>query len=281
MRLLKQKGIQLHRVRGHLNAEEETKSKLFAKYERRKKRQSERHVLRREMATHAIPRLFVSRRTDKNPNGFNWAICRKDDSFLSRGELEIWRHFSRKTHFAKDRRYRLDHEDFIYTEKFDEIAVATISPELRAEIELTPPVVLGPKNAFEEDEVDALVGVVSNVPCSTLVGVCLNCCGVAGPIAFLDVCGVSSGRPSPWRPAMPRPPGVKLSHLLFCVRQCIPEFCVGCNLVVSCLTSVFLSDVTILGCSVMSTSLLAMSSARFVCCGKKSLLGCAMLRSSA
>ena len=185
MRLLKQKGIQLHRVRGQLNAEEETKSKLFAKYERRKKRQSERHVLRREMATHAIPRLFVSRRTDKNPNGFNCAICRKDVSFLSRGELEIWRHFGRKTHFAKDRRYRLDHEDFIYTEKFDEIAVATISPELRAEIELTPPVVLGPKNAFEEDEVDALVGVVSNVPCSTLVGGLFELLRSGGSHSFL------------------------------------------------------------------------------------------------
>ena len=38
------------------------------------------------MAEHAIPRLFVSQRSDKNPNGFNCAICRKDISFLSKGE---------------------------------------------------------------------------------------------------------------------------------------------------------------------------------------------------
>ena len=123
MQLLKQKGIELDRARGHLDAEEVTKSKLFAKYERRKKRQTERHVLRRSMAIHPIPRLFVSQRADKNPNGFNCAICRKDISFLWRGELEIWRHFGCKTHFVKDQRYRLDHEDTVYTAGFDEIAV--------------------------------------------------------------------------------------------------------------------------------------------------------------
>ena len=42
--------------------------------------------------------------------------------------------------------------------------------ELRAEIEKTPAVVLGRKNRFVEDEVDALVGVESNVPSSVLVG---------------------------------------------------------------------------------------------------------------
>ena len=185
MQLLKQKGIQLDRARGHLDAEEVTKSKLFAKYERRKKRQTERHVLRRSMAIHPIPRLFVSQRADKNPNGFNCAICRKDISFLWRGELEIWRHFGCKTHFAKDQRYRLDHEDTVYTAGFDEIAVATISPELRAEIEKTPPVVLGKKNAFVEDEVDALVGVVSNVPSSTLVGGLFELLRSGGSHSFL------------------------------------------------------------------------------------------------
>ena len=42
--------------------------------------------------------------------------------------------------------------------------------ELRAEIEDTFPVVLGNKNALKEDEVDASVGVVSNIPSATLVG---------------------------------------------------------------------------------------------------------------
>ena len=45
-----------------------------------------------------------------------------------------------------------------------------LSPELRAEIEHTPSVVLGQKNTIVEDEVDALVVVVSNVVSSTLVG---------------------------------------------------------------------------------------------------------------
>ena len=218
MQLLKQKGIQLDRARGQLDAEEVTKSKLFAKYERRKKRQTERHVLRRSMAIHPIPRLFVSQRADKNPNGFNCAICRKDISFLWRGELEIWRHFGCKTHFAKDQRYRLDHEDTVYTAGFDEIAVATISPELRAEIEKTPPVVLGKKNAFVEDEVDALVGVVSNVPSSTLVGglfECLSCCGAGDLTASLEDSGASSGQRFQLRLAMPRPPGVRLNRLWY------------------------------------------------------------------
>ena len=69
-------------------------------------------------------------------------------SILVAGELEIWRFFGWKTHFAKDQRYRLDHEDTVYTAGFDETAVATIPPELRAEIEKTPPVALGKKNAF-------------------------------------------------------------------------------------------------------------------------------------
>ena len=212
---LKQKGIQLDRARGHLDAEEVTKSKLFAKYERRKKRQTERHVLRRGMAIHPIPRLFVSQRMDKNPNGFNCAICRKDISFLWRGELEMWRLFGCKTHFAKDQRYRLDHEDTVYTAGFDEIAVATISPALRAESEKTPPVVLGKKNAFVEDEVDALVGVVSNVPSSTLVGGLLELLRSGGLTAALEDSEASSGQRFQLRLAMPRPPEVGLSRLWF------------------------------------------------------------------
>ena len=170
MRLLRAKGIHLHRAQAQLNVEETTKSKLFAKYEMKKKRQTERHVLRKEMAEHAISRLFVSRRSDGSPNGFNCAICRKDISFLTRGEAEIYRHFTGKTHFLKDRRYRLDHEDVVYTTRFDAVEVSAVPPELRAEIEMTPPVILGKKNAFAEDEIDALVGVESNVPSSTLVG---------------------------------------------------------------------------------------------------------------
>ena len=170
VRLLKSKGIQLPGRESQLDEEEKTKRKLFTKFERRKRRQTERHVLRKEMAVHAIPQLFVSQRSDKSPNGFNCAICKKDISFLSRGAPEIWRHFSRKSHYLKDRRYRLDHEDVFYTPQFDAVEVATISAELRAEIEETPPVTLGKKNPFREDEVDALVGVVSNVPSATLVG---------------------------------------------------------------------------------------------------------------
>ena len=48
--------------------------------------------------------------------------------------------------------------------------MASISAELRAEKEKTPAVVLGRKNSFVEDEVDALVGVESNVPSSVSVG---------------------------------------------------------------------------------------------------------------
>ena len=160
----------MHRAQTQLSAEETTKQRLYAKYERRKKQQTERHVLRKEMADHACPRLFVSRRSDKGPNGFNCAICKRDISFLSRGEPEIWRHFGSKGHFLKDCRYRLDHEEFLYTTSFDEVPVASISAELRAEIEKTPAVVLGRKNPFVEDGVDALVGVESNVPSSVLVG---------------------------------------------------------------------------------------------------------------
>ena len=137
------------------------------------------------MSNHPVPRLFVSRRNDKSPNGFNCAICRKDVSFLSRGPRGIWRHFKCKGHLAKDQRYRLDHEDFIYTDKLDAIPVAEVSAELRAEIEKTPPVVLGRMNKFLEDEVDALVGVPSNVPPTTLVGCLLELLRSGGSQAFL------------------------------------------------------------------------------------------------
>ena len=185
MRLLRAKGIHMHRALTQLNLEETTKSKLFAKYAMRKKRQTERHVLRKEMAEHAIPRLFVSRRSDGSPNGFNCAICCKDISFLTRGEPEIYRHFCGKTHFLKDRRYRLDHEDVVYTTRFDAVDVSAIPPELRAEIEMTPPVVLGKKNAFAKDEIDALVGVESNVPSSTMVGSLFELLRSGGSHSFL------------------------------------------------------------------------------------------------
>ena len=185
VRLLKSKGIRLHRDQSESGAEDDAKRKLYASYLKKKKRQTERHVLRKEMAEHAIPRLFVSRRSDKNPNGFNCAICRKDISFLSKGEPEIWRHFGSKTHFLRDRRYRLDHEDYLYTSRFDAVEVSSISADLRAEIEKTPAVVLGCKNPFVEDEVDALVGVSSNVPASTLVGGLFELLRSGGSHSFL------------------------------------------------------------------------------------------------
>ena len=93
---------------------------------------------------------------------FDWLM-------LLRGSFQgIWRHFKCKGDYTEDRRYRFDHEDFIYTEKFDAIPVSEVSLELRAEIEKTPPVTLGKMNNFVEDEVDALVGVPSNVPPTTL-----------------------------------------------------------------------------------------------------------------
>ena len=185
VRLLKSKGIRLHRDQSAAGAEDYAKRKLYASYLKKKKHQTERHVLRKEMAEHAIPRLFVSQRSDKNPNGFNCAICRKDISFLSKGEPEIWRHFGSKTHFLRDRRYRLDHEDYVYTSRFDAVEVSSISAELRAEIEKTPAVVLGCKNSFVEDEVDALVGVASNVPASTLVGGLFELLRSGGSHSFL------------------------------------------------------------------------------------------------
>ena len=169
-RLLKKKGIDASDPGRILDPVEAKKERLLARDEERKKKQTERHVLTKAMVNHPIPRLFVSRRNDKGPNGFNCAICRKDVSFLSRGPRGIWRHFKCKGHFLKDRRYRLDHEDVIYSENLDAIPVAEVSAELRAEIELTPPVTLGRMNKFVEDEVDALVGLPSNVPPTTLVG---------------------------------------------------------------------------------------------------------------
>ena len=78
VRLLKSKGIRVHRDQSEAGTEDDAKRKLYASYLKKKKHQTERHVLRKEMAEHAIPRLFVSQRSDKNPNGFNCAICRKD-----------------------------------------------------------------------------------------------------------------------------------------------------------------------------------------------------------
>ena len=127
-------------------------------------------MLTKVMSNHAIPRLFVSRRNDKGLNGFNCSICRKGVSFFSRGARGLWRHFICKGNYLKDRRYRYDHEDVIYTEKIDLIRVADLSTEVRAESEEPSPVVLGKTNKFIEDEVDALVGVPSNVPPTTLVG---------------------------------------------------------------------------------------------------------------
>ena len=64
---------------------------------------------------------------------------------------------------------RNDNEDVIYTKKLDAIPVSESSTELRAEIVATPLVILGKINKFVRDEVDALVGVPSNVPPTNLV----------------------------------------------------------------------------------------------------------------
>ena len=145
MRLLRNKGIHMHRAQTQLNVEQTTKSKLFPKYEMRKKRQRDFYA---KIWPNMLFLVFVSRRSNGSPNGFNCAICRKDISFLTRGESEIYRHFSGKTHCLKDRRYRLDHEDVVFTTRFDAVNVSSIPPELRAEIEMTPPVVLRKKNAL-------------------------------------------------------------------------------------------------------------------------------------
>ena len=171
-RLLKAKGIDASDPGRAMDPVEVRKEKLLARDEEKVKRQSERHVPTKTMCSHPVPRLFVSRRNDKNPNGFNCAICQKDVSFLSRGPRGIWRHFKCKVHYLKDRRSRFDHEEVIYTENFDAISVNEISAELREGIEKNPPVTLGKMNRFLEDKVDALFGVPSNVPPSTLV-VCL------------------------------------------------------------------------------------------------------------
>ena len=167
--LLKQKGIAAIDPGRVMDPPEAKKERLLARDEKRAKKHSERHVLTKAMSNHPLPRLFVSRRSDKSPNGINCAICQKDVSFLSRGPRGIWRHFKCKSHYRKDRRYQYDHEDVIFTENLDAVPVSYLSAEQCAEIEATPPVVLGKKNNFVEDEVDALVGVRSNVPPSTLV----------------------------------------------------------------------------------------------------------------
>ena len=183
--MLKQKGIDASDPGRVVDPLEAKKERLLARDEERTKKQTERHVLTKAMSNHPIPRLFVSRRNDKSPNGFNCAICRKDVSFLSRGPSGIWRHFKCKSHYQKDRRYRYDHEDVIFTEKFDAVPVADLSVEVREEIEATPPVVLGKMNRFVEDEVDALVGVPYNVPPTTLVGCLFELLRSGGSQGFL------------------------------------------------------------------------------------------------
>ena len=93
--------------------------------------------------------------------------------------------------------------------------MATISFELRAEIENAPPDVLGKKNAFVENEVDALLGVVSNVPSSVLLGVYLSCYGAEDLTVSSGDSGANSGQHIQLKPSMPRPPGVKLKRLWF------------------------------------------------------------------
>ena len=136
---LKQKGTDASDPGRVVDPLEAKKERLLARDEERARKQTERHVLTKAMSNHPIPRLFVSRRSDKSPNGFNCAICQKDVSFLSRGPRGIWRHFKCKSHSQKDRRYQYDHEDMIFTEKFDAVPVANLSAEMREEIEAAPP----------------------------------------------------------------------------------------------------------------------------------------------
>ena len=145
---MKQKGIHASDPGRVVDPVELKKERLLSRDEERAKKQAERHVLTKAMTNHPTPRLFVSRRNDKSPNGFNCSVCRKDVSFLSRGPRDIWRHFKCKGYYAKDWRYRFVHEDFIYTEKFDAVPVSEVSLELLAEIEKTPPVTLGKMNNF-------------------------------------------------------------------------------------------------------------------------------------
>ena len=89
------------------------------------------------MNSYPIPRLFVSRRNDRRPSGFNCVNSQKDVFFLSRGPRGIWRRFKCKGHYLKDRHYRFDQEKVIYPEKLDAIPVSDVSAQIRAEIEKT------------------------------------------------------------------------------------------------------------------------------------------------
>ena len=60
---------------------------------------------------------------------------------------------------------------------------------------------------------DALVGVVSNVPSSTLVGGLFELLRSGDLTASLEDSGASSGQQFQLKLAMPRPPGVRLSRL--------------------------------------------------------------------
>ena len=187
MRLLKTQGIELGGKKAAEGSEKVSeKEKVWARHQERKTRNSERHVLNKTMATrHPLPALFVSRRSDNGPNGFNCAICKRDVSFLSRGEAEIWRHFRCQSHFVRDRRYRYDHEEEIFGQDFSATRVQDISEELREEILQTEPVSLGTKYRFVEDEVDGVVGVESQIPTSILVGCLFELLRTGGSQTFM------------------------------------------------------------------------------------------------
>ena len=108
MRLLKSKDIRLHRGSEQLDVEEKTKRNFVAKYEWSKKRQSERHVLRKEMAVHAIPSCSSVRSQKKAQTALivHYAGRTSVSSVSGAKESEIWRNISRKSHYFKDRRNR-------------------------------------------------------------------------------------------------------------------------------------------------------------------------------
>ena len=80
-RLLKQKWIDANDPGRVVDPVEARKERLLARDKERAKKQNERHVLTKAMSNHPIPKLFVSRRNVKSPNGFNCSVRQEDVSF--------------------------------------------------------------------------------------------------------------------------------------------------------------------------------------------------------
>ena len=52
---------------------------------------------------------------------------------MSRSGFKLWCSFGSKTHFNKDRRYKLDHEEVVFTSPYDQVEISAIPVDLRAE----------------------------------------------------------------------------------------------------------------------------------------------------